>query len=420
MANTAQASSKSTEEEAQWIIAQLGAREHYAAARAFHRQGKLYRFYTDAWCWWGRGLLRTIGGPGRAFANRYHEELPSQKVTAFNRMSISHHVRRLLRRLTDQSINRGEEYVALGSDFSRRVVRQLKRHGIPNGSPRFLGFSTGCLETLRYLETRGVQTIVDQFSPGPVEREIVRQERERWPGWAASSPPHCSALDDRVRSEWESASLILANSAWTRDALLREGIEDDRIVLVPAVYEGPTVQNTTSTRQGDGMRVLWMGTVGLRKGIQYLIQAANRLQNQEIEFIVAGALDITSYARSQAPPKMEFLGRVHRDRVDALYRSSDVFVFPTLSDGFGIVQLEAMARGLPVITTPNCGRVVTHGEDGYVVEPRSVDDLTEAILALYEEPHLREEMGNQAQQTVRSYSLDTYSRRLVAEVNQAL
>jgi len=418
MANPAQAPSKSTEEESQWIVAQLGAREHYAAARALHRQDTLYRFYTDAWCRWGRGVLRAMGGPARAFANRYHEEIPSQRVTAFNRMSISHHVRRLLRRLMGQSTNRGEEYVALGSDFSRRVVRHLKRNGAPEGTSHFLGFSTGCLETLRYLESGGVQTIVDQFSPGPVEREIVRRERERWPGWAASSPPHCPALDDRVRSEWESASLILANSAWTRDALLREGIEEERIVLVPAVYEGPTVQENASPCPNEALRVLWMGTVRLQKGIQYLIQAANRLQSQEIKFNIAGTLDITSHARSQAPPKMKFLGRVQRDQVDALYRNSDVFVFPTLSDGFGIVQLEAMAHGLPVIATPNCGRVVTHGEDGYVVEPRSVDDLTQAILSLYENPNRREEMGRRALQTVRSYTLDTYSRRLAAEVNR--
>src|SRR5262249_11469196 len=136
------------------------------------------------------------------------------------------------------------------------------------------------------------------------------------------------------------------------------------------------------TSAGRPLVVLWLGSVILRKGIQYLIQAARRLADRTIRFVVAGPPGITPQAVSTAPANVEFRGRVTRDRATHEYFAADIFVLPTLSDGFAITQIEAMAHGLPVITTPNCGAVVDHGRDGLIVPAGDAEALAAALAAL--------------------------------------
>jgi glycosyltransferase involved in cell wall biosynthesis len=152
-----------------------------------------------------------------------------------------------------------------------------------------------------------------------------------------------------------------------------------------------------SRRHHDGpLTVLWVGSVILRKGIQYLVEAAKILKDSNIRFVVAGPILISKDAVAAAPPNMRFLGKVTRDRTDDLYREADVFVLPTISDGFAITQVEAMAKALPVITTPNCGEVVTDGVDGLIVPPFDGPALAAAIDKVDKDRNLLREMSHRA------------------------
>jgi glycosyltransferase involved in cell wall biosynthesis len=73
---------------------------------------------------------------------------------------------------------------------------------------------------------------------------------------------------------------------------------------------------------------------------------------------------------------------VDKATAEALYRESDVFLFPTLSDGFGLTQLEALGHGLPVIASRNCGAVVAHGVSGLVLSEVSPEVIADAIMQL--------------------------------------
>jgi len=91
------------------------------------------------------------------------------------------------------------------------------------------------------------------------------------------------------------------------------------------------------------------------------------LKDEAIHFDVVGPIGISEEALACVPSNMTFHGPVSRDRTEAYYRSADLFVLPTLSDGFALTQLEAMTHGLPVIATPNCAEVVSDGVDGLIV-----------------------------------------------------
>ena len=95
-----------------------------------------------------------------------------------------------------------------------------------------------------------------------------------------------------------------------------------------------------------------------------------------------------------------------------LYRTADAFVLPTISDGFAITQLEAMSYGLPVITTPNCGDVVTPGEDGYIVPIRDPQKLADAIAAFISDRDLLQRMSEKARAKSRTFTLARYANTI--------
>jgi glycosyltransferase involved in cell wall biosynthesis len=169
--------------------------------------------------------------------------------------------------------------------------------------------------------------------------------------------------------------------------------------------------------------VLWMGNVVLGKGIQYLVQAARLLLGRSIQILVAGVIWISPEIVRSFPPNMRILGRVTRDRLNETYRQAHAFVLPTISDGFAVTQLEAMAHGLPVVITPNCGRVVTDGFDGLIVPARDGQALADALARLDGNRPLLREMSRNALETIRKYDLPSNARlicKLTAESRMQL
>src|SRR5262245_32446489 len=163
-----------------WLVSQIGARDHYLAARAFAPLGRLLRLYTDVWSDGTRSLL--LRGPKslRAMAGRYHPAVPRDKVVAFTGSVLWDRATQRLRpkrRVYD-------EFLRFGRWFDRKVVRHLARHRCDPSHAAFFGITNGCLETVRRLKSDGIFTIVDQIDAGRVECDIIKSEAEKWPGWA--------------------------------------------------------------------------------------------------------------------------------------------------------------------------------------------------------------------------------------------
>ena len=182
----------------------------------------------------------------------------------------------------------------------------------------------------------------------------------------------------------------------------------------PLAYEAGLNDNDKSPTplkpDGEPLRVLFLGQVNLRKGIPYLLEAARLIKNIQVE--IAGPIAIADQFVVKAPPNVRFHGAVTRDRVREFYREADVFVLPTISDGFALTQIEAMAHGLPVITTPHCGQVVTDGLDGFVIPARDSAALADRLRTLQDDPERLQAMREAAQLTVRRFSLNHLDKNL--------
>jgi glycosyltransferase involved in cell wall biosynthesis len=398
----------------QWTVSQIGARQHYGVPRGFVYKNQLRKFYTEVWCRWGARLLsHARSAKVRAFARRWHPHLPSHCVVSFTPSAMMWERRKPSQGSLEALY---EFYSAQGKWFAERVARHLSRQQMDPEVDHFFGFDSACLETLQMLKTRGIFTVVDQIDPGRTEEEIVYAEAQKWPGWQHLPGRIPESYFRRLGQEWDTADLVLVNSEWSKQAVIRQGVAAEKVCIVPLAYEPERVYVRPKERHDGPLRVLWLGTVNLRKGIPYLVEAARELVGGNVRFIVAGPLEISDEAVRSAPASVEFLGRVTRDRTGDAYRNADVFVLPTMSDGFAITQIEAMGYGLPVITTPNCGEVVTDGVDGLIVPAGDGKALAAAIARLDADRGLLHEMSVRAIERSGQFRLPNQCDQIDAEV----
>ena len=392
-----------------WLVCQLGAREHFAIPRALLQAGLLGGLCTDVW---SGSLLRAVaplaGSRGRAFAARWHPGIPSSLVKHWTGESL---LRQLMPRHRQSTPY--ERFIDEGEWFGGKVRAWLKsRSNLPT---TLFSYDTTALEPFGWAKDRGVRLILGQMDPGRLEADLVARERESWPGWEAEAVPVPEAYHERRAEEWELADKIIVNSKWSCDALVRQGVPPEKLAVIPLVYESPsgTPPARRESPKKEPLRLLFLGQVNLRKGIPYLLEAA-RLAGKAVEVTIVGPIQISEDAVSSAPPNVRFTGPVSRSEVAGHYQRADAFVLPTISDGFAITQLEAMAHGLPVIATPNCGEVVTHGVDGLIVPARDAKALAEAILSLAGEPANVAAMSAAAFGKSRQFSISRLAGQLAA------
>jgi glycosyltransferase involved in cell wall biosynthesis len=403
------------------LVCQLGAREHYLVARCLAKQGLLACLATDFWSPVGQsqgGILRRLPKVVVSALARHHPDLEGQRVASFPALSLGRYGIALL-----DKTGRRENWIA------RRFARAVGKLRVPHNV--FFGYSYDSLELLQAERRDGVFTMLCQTDPGSAHYRMIAEEEKRWPEYCIPQKQWwVQERAERLRQEWELADVIIVNSAWTRDSIVSAGAPASKIEILPLAYEMPSAERgaqsgeqaaPSAKRQAPRtLRVLWLGNVALGKGIQYLIEAGRLLVHEPIEFLVAGNLFIASGIIDSSPKNIRWLGRIPRSATSQLYQTSDVFVFPTLSDGFGITQLEALAHGLPVITTPNCGRVVEEGKTGFMIPPRDPQALAEAIRKFVTDRNLSPSMAPACREAMQAFSVDTYGQRLIEIIQKHL
>lgn len=360
------------------VVAQLGARQHYAIPQECLAHGALVRLHTDFWnplpTTFRTAAARLGGSVVRRLVGR-QADIPDRFVRTHAVAAIRWQLR--LRQARDR-IAEYDAYVRWGQEFAIRVARALDRERFTT----FFGFSSASLEALQRARELGALCVVDEIAPTHLEDEIVADELERFPNWEPSFRPTPPQFLDRLQSEWEVADRIVVNSQWTQKALGAKHVAMSKIHVVPISYQARIASIVPrSMRANVPLKILWLGTLCLRKGLPYALEAARLLQAAPVHFTFAGPSPI-DLSKVSWPQNATYVGQVPRAEAQAIWADHDVFMLPTLSDGFAITQIEALAHGLPVITTPNCGEVVEHGLNGLVVPPRDPKALADAILTI--------------------------------------
>jgi glycosyltransferase involved in cell wall biosynthesis len=221
----------------------------------------------------------------------------------------------------------------------------------------------------------------------------------------------------------------------------RYGVSDDRIHHVPHVVDFERLARGARLAEGErdrlraelgvrGVTFVYVGRLWAGKGLTYLLDAFGGLQARdvgEVSLLLVGdgsdEDELRAKARAKGLRNIVFCGFQGDDVLSRLYAASDVFVFPTLGDPFGMVVLEAMACGLPVIATTAAGEIaerVAEGVNGFLVAPASSDQLLERMTALARDKDLRDAMGAASIRKVAGQSPDVWAEAFERAVDRIL
>jgi glycosyltransferase involved in cell wall biosynthesis len=253
----------------------------------------------------------------------------------------------------------------------------------------------------------GAKLILGQIDGGYAEEQLMCQLHAH-KGMAYRSAP--DDYWDNWRGECALADAIVVNSEWSRSLLCSAGIDERKIIIIPLLYDvmplaGSSMRTDPRAFTKDRpMRLLFLGQLTVRKGFLEAIEAAQILKNAPVHFSFVGG-DFEGLA-AMAPrlQNVTYHGHLPRSEVRVAYEKSDLFLFPTHSDGFGLTQLEALSAGLPVIASRHCGRVVEHGRTGCVLDRVSGEAIASAVEHFLKNPYLIGEMSNLARTSAATLS----------------
>jgi glycosyltransferase involved in cell wall biosynthesis len=288
------------------------------------------------------------------------------------------------------------------------------------------GMNAASLEIFREANRRGLACILEQcIAPYQVLNRLMAEEYALWPGWEAGEAWQPSdRLASREVQEWVLADAILAGSPFVIANLPQEAAVQEKILLVPYAVDTDAYRTVALTPQAaseDSLKVLFLGGVGLRKGIQYLHRAVELLGSAKITVSAVGAVSVNPAAARQLSRRMSLHGLVPRAEVMQWLSWADVVVLPSICEGSAVATYEALAAGLPVIATPNAGAPILDSQTGFIVPVRDPSAIAERLEQLASSPRLRQEMGQSARRYAEEHlSWEAYAERLLAACETAL
>ena len=211
--------------------------------------------------------------------------------------------------------------------------------------------------------------------------------------------------------------IIVLSESWRGDLIKITRNPDITVLMNPVMR--PLQRGAALT--SDDNAILFLGRLGTRKGIYTLLEALVALKTRFPRVLLLcggdGELDEvrTQVGRLGLRENVKILGWVREPEKSALLQSAAIYVLPSFAEGLPVSVLEAMAAGVPVISTPVGGipEVITHGREGLLVPPGDVAALSEAICQLLADVNLRTQMGrNGALRFERDFSVEAVLAQL--------
>jgi glycosyltransferase involved in cell wall biosynthesis len=307
--------------------------------------------------------------------------------------------------------------------LDRRVARRLRGEGLGELKAVY-GYEDGSVDTFAAARERGLQRIYDlPIGYWRAAQRIYREEAEREPTWAATIEGVLDSDEKLARKESEvaTADLILVASRFTAETLREAPAQTARVEVVP--YGAPIAGGGEPPREAATpgvLRAIFVGALTQRKGLSYALEAVRRL-GPRCELTLIGARPTAPCAPlDEALRRHRWFPNLSSPEVLTEMRRHDVLLFPSLCEGFGLVILEALSCGLPVISTNHTGApdVLGEGIDGFIVPIRSADAIAQKMEALLDSPPRLAAMKDAAAAKARALRWEDY-RSTIARIVRA-
>ncbi|RCR67137.1 glycosyltransferase family 4 protein [Larkinella punicea] len=379
----------------QSVTAHAGARDHYQLSLALHEANWLNQLITESYApdWLYQSL------PSYA-KKRYCPGLPAAKIS-----------------LSLPASWKTAKAHALQRDYSFAIDKAISltalRTAEAAGSNLFL-YSYYAFQAFQQAEQAGIShRILFQLHPHPLSvRTILSEEINRLPFASQSirAEMEFSLADQRLEgliAEPQLATSCVVASQFTRKTLIENGLVAGQIRVVPYGVDTAAFPQRRKVPTAHPFRIIFVGRMNQRKGLADLLQAVRLLKSHTIEVVLCGRGYIDhNILKEYKDLKIKVHEAIGLSRLVQELQQSHVFVLPSLAEGFAHVILEAMATGLPVITTENtCGPdVIVEGKHGYLVPIRNPERLAVLLDAAITEQNAWFEMGRLAAVQARSFT----------------
>lgn len=407
------------------ILSHSGKQHSYQVAKALCGLGLLEKFHTSSYV--KSRLLQQliIKSDNKYWSRRFVKGVAGPLVDANWRFELPEVLLRLKEGKSDRARN---AVYARDQRFDNYVSRQLKKH---SSQGLFWGFQGSCLNSLKTARTIGMEAWCELATAHvTAAQRILGEEAKLQPKWAGTidNLVFPAEYQKRLEEEPHVADKVIAASQFTKATLLEVGIKEENIVLLPLgcdIEHVPYRSRLGANRNNTPLKILYAGTVTQRKGVSYLLDAVVSLKKEiekgEVEFHFIGGIQSNPEILKPFAKWIHYHPPVSQQELFKLYSRYDALLLPTIFEGFGLVIVEAMAAGLPVITTPHSigPELIRSGENGFIIPIRDSKAIEDAVLKMR---HLSDSeyynMSISARESAEEYSWKSYQSRLKLLLNK--
>ncbi|MEH2424105.1 MAG: glycosyltransferase family 4 protein [Nostoc sp.] len=393
-----------------FISIQTGARRNYVVPAIIEKAGLLEALYTDLCADSGLGAVLDSFCPhslkkgllSRFLSRRVPSEL-KRKVHTFDLATLRYLARQKL-----AGNNQVKQHQAL-TIFNQEFGQAMIDRGFGQATHIYSMFGEGS-NFIESSKQQGLKVITELYISF-LTHKIVQNERQKYPFLESITPSKIIDQDyDYANNVCKFTDIFIVPSYFVLEGLKEFNVPLEKCHIVPYTVKNNWFDIHNYPTQG---RILFVGTAELRKGIHILGMASQKLSHRNYEFRIAGGVSDV-IRNSEITQKLHFLGRVPRTEIQQEYALGDIFVLPSLAEGSASVVYEALAAGLPVITTEAAGSVIRDGIEGFIVLESDADSLADRIEELVENRELRDRMAVAARERAKNYTWDTYAERLLS------
>jgi glycosyltransferase involved in cell wall biosynthesis len=310
-------------------------------------------------------------------------------------------------------------------NLDKYVANQLV-NAQKNGVDAVYGYEDTALFAFRKAKLLGLQCIYDlPIGYWRSAHKLLDIERQRWPGWMDTMP----GLEDSIaKLSRKDEELKLADRIFVASTFTANTLKDYKDKLAPIEvipYGFPPVdgqvRNYQNFKNARPLKLLFVGSLSQRKGIADLFEAVKCFGQHVTLTLVGSKTTENCLALNEALARHRWIPSMAHNDVLRLMRESDVLVFPSLFEGFGLVITEAMSQGTPVITTERTAGpdLIDHGENGWLIEAGSTLALKRSIEELLLQPERIKEVGIAAMEKARLRPWEMYGNELATAIKKS-
>ena len=287
--------------------------------------------------------------------------------------------------------------------LDRKLASFINKSGL-NGIGGVYAFEDGALCAFKAAKQRGIQCLYDlPIGYWRYAIKLMAEERELRPEWASTLTVFLNSEKKQARKDEEVslADHIFVASSFTARSLKEYPGNLPPVSVVPYGFPPVNRGRSYSSNINKPLKLLFVGGLSQRKGIANVFEAVRPLRKHVSLTIVGHKAIEDCAALNKALREHTWIPSLPHAEILKLMRANDVLLFPSLFEGFGLVMTEAMSQGTPVITTNRTAGpdLLTHGENGWLIDAGSTIALQEAIEKILEDRSVVESVGHAALKT---------------------